>query len=89
MEFRTAPSLNWLKSHLRDRDLTTSSGHIILGKSARGLHKVQSGERINIKFNGKTAVQCNISPSTNKLKNLTHTLYGVHQTLGSILPSFF
>ena len=89
MEFRTASSLNWLKSHLRKRNLMISAGYIILGGTALGLHRVQSGQRNNIKFNGKTAVRCNISSSTNYLKNLPHTLYEVHQNLGLILPSFF
>lgn len=61
----------------------------MLGGTALGLHRVQSGQRNNIKFNGTTAVQCNISSSRNYLKDLTHTLYEVHQNLGSILPSFF
>ena len=58
-------SLNWLENHLRDYDLTVTTGNIILGGTALSLHKVQSGDRIKVKINGKTAVQCTIAPSTN------------------------
>ena len=55
----------WLENHLRDHDLTLTTGNIILGGTALSLHKVQSGDRIKVKINGKIAVQCNIAPSTN------------------------
>jgi len=42
-----------------------ATGNIILGGTALSLHKVQSGDRIKVKINGKTAVQCTIAPSTN------------------------
>ncbi len=58
-------SLNWLENHLRDYDLTVTTGNIILGGTALSLHKVQSGDRIKVKINGKTAVQCTIAPSIN------------------------
>jgi 2-keto-4-pentenoate hydratase len=58
-------SLNWLENHLRDYDFTMTKGNIILGGTALGLHKVQSGDRIKVKINGKTAVQCTIALSTN------------------------
>ena len=58
-------SLNWLENHLKDRDLKVTTGDIILGGTALSLHKVQSGDRIKVKINGKTAVQCTIAPSTN------------------------
>ena len=90
MKVRTASSLNWLKRRFKKNlNLMISAGYIMLGGTALGLRRVQSGQRNNIKFNGKTAVRCNISSSTNYLKNLTHTLYEVHQNLGLILPSFF
>ena len=65
MENGPQSSLNWLENHLRDYDLTVTTGNIILGGTALSLHKVQSGDRIKVKINGKTAVQCTIVPSTN------------------------
>ena len=58
-------SLNWLENHLKDHDLMLTTGDIILGGTALSLHKVQSGDRIKVKINGKTVVQCTIAPSTN------------------------
>jgi len=58
-------SLDWLENHLGDHDLKLKTGGIILGGRARRLHKVQSGDRIKVKINGKIAVQCTIAPRTN------------------------
>jgi 2-keto-4-pentenoate hydratase len=58
-------SLDWLEKHLGDHDLKLATGDIILGGTALSLHKVQSGDRIKVKINGKIAVQCTIAPRTN------------------------
>ena len=65
MENGPESSLKWLKRHLREHDTMVVTGDIILGGTALSLHKVQSGDRINVKINGKIAVQCTIAPSTN------------------------
>ena len=65
MENGPESALKWLKRHLREHDTMVVTGDIILGGTALSLHKVQSGDRINVKINGKIAVQCTIAPSTN------------------------
>ena len=54
-------SLHWLKNHLADHDLNILSGNIILGGTALGLHKVQAGDRIDVKVDGERAVNCFIN----------------------------
>ena len=61
MEGGPVSSLHWLQNHLADHDLTILPGNIILGGTALGLHKVQPGDRINVKVDGKKAVNCLIS----------------------------
>jgi 2-keto-4-pentenoate hydratase len=51
-------SINWLKNHLSNHDLKMTSEHIILGGTALGLHKVQPGDCVEVKVDGKTAVRC-------------------------------
>jgi len=51
-------SLDWLEKHLRDRNLSVNGGDIILAGTALGLHKVKSGDRVNVKIYGEIAVQC-------------------------------
>jgi len=58
-------SFNWLKNHLKAHDLKVATGNIILGGTALGLHKVQSGDSVKVKINGNTAVQCTIASSKN------------------------
>ena len=65
MENGPQSSLDWLEKHLGDHDLKLATGDIILGGTALSLHKVQSGDRIKVKINGKIAVQCTIAPRTN------------------------
>ena len=65
MENGPQSSLDWLENHLGDHDLKVTTGDIILGGTALSLHKVQSGDRIKVKINGNSAVQCTIAPRTN------------------------
>jgi 2-keto-4-pentenoate hydratase len=65
MEGGPQSSLDWLENHLREHDLKIKPANIILGGTALGLHKVQYGDHIDLKSNGKIAVQCTIAPSTN------------------------
>ena len=58
MEGGPTSSLHWLKNHLADHDLKILPGNIILGGTALGLHKVQAGDRIDVKVGGKKAVIC-------------------------------
>ena len=51
-------SINWLKTHLSNHDLKMTADNIILGGTALGLHKVQPGDCVEVKVDGKTAVQC-------------------------------
>ena len=51
-------SLQWLEAHLVDHDLKLSLGNIILGGTALGIHTVKTGDRVDVKVDGKTAVQC-------------------------------
>ena len=55
-------SLNWLEAHLAEHKLKTSADNIILGGTALSLHRVQSGDRIEVKLDGKMAVHCLICP---------------------------
>jgi 2-keto-4-pentenoate hydratase len=50
-----------LKNHLADHDLEILPGNIILGGTALGLHKVQAGDRIDVKVDGEKAVNCFIN----------------------------
>jgi 2-keto-4-pentenoate hydratase len=61
MEGGPTSSLHWLKNHLADHDLKMLPGNIILGGTALGLHKVQPGDRIDVKVGGKKAVNCLIN----------------------------
>jgi len=61
MEGGPTSSLHWLKNHLADHDLKILPGNIILGGTALGLHKVQPGDRIDVKVDGKKAVNCLIN----------------------------
>jgi 2-keto-4-pentenoate hydratase len=54
-------SLDWLEKHLRDRNLSVNGGDIILAGTALGLHKVKSGDQVNVKIDGKIAVQCTVA----------------------------
>jgi len=51
-------SINWLKTHLSNHDLKMTADNIILGGTALGLHKVQPGDCVEVKVDGKIAVQC-------------------------------
>ena len=51
----------WLEKHLRDRNLSVNGGDIILAGTALGLHKVKSGDRVNVKIDGEIAVQCTVT----------------------------
>jgi 2-keto-4-pentenoate hydratase len=51
-------STNWLKTHLSSHDLKMTADNIILGGTALGLHIVQPGDCVEVKVDGKTAVQC-------------------------------
>ena len=51
-------STNWLKTHLSNHDLKMTANNIILGGTALGLHKVQPGDCVEVKVDGKMAVQC-------------------------------
>ena len=51
-------SINWLKTHLSSHDLKITAHNIILGGTALGLHKVKLGDYVEVKVDGKTAVQC-------------------------------
>ena len=61
MEGGPTSSLHWLKNHLADHDLKILPGNIILGGTALGLHKVQPGDHIDVKVDGKKAVNCLIN----------------------------
>jgi 2-keto-4-pentenoate hydratase len=61
MEGGPTSSLDWLKNHLADHDLEILSGNIILGGTALGLHKVQAGDRIDVKVDGENVVNCFIN----------------------------
>jgi 2-keto-4-pentenoate hydratase len=50
-----------LKNHLVDHDLEILPGNIILGGTALGLHKVQAGDRIDVKVDGEKVVNCFIN----------------------------
>jgi len=54
-------SLYWLKNHLADHGLEILPGNIILGGTALGLHKVQAGDRIDVKVDGENVVNCFIN----------------------------
>ena len=58
MEGGPVSSLQWLEAHLLEYDLKTSPGNIILGGTALGIHTVKTGDRVDVKVDGKTAVQC-------------------------------
>ena len=47
-----------MKNTISDHDLKILPGNIILGGTALGLHKVQAGDRIDVKVGGKKAVNC-------------------------------
>ena len=66
MEDGPQSSLNWLENHLLGHNSRVATGDIILGGTALSLHKVQSGDRIKVKINGKIAVQCTIASRTNE-----------------------
>ena len=51
-------SINRLKTHLSNHDLKMTADNIILGGTALGLHNVQPGDYVEVKVDGKTAVQC-------------------------------
>jgi 2-keto-4-pentenoate hydratase len=51
-------SLDWLHSHLAEYNKKLSQGDIVLGGTALGLHRVQSGQSISVKVDGEVAVQC-------------------------------
>ena len=61
MEGGPVSSLHWLQNHLADHDLRILPGNIILGGTALGLHKAHPGDRINVKVDGKKAVNCFIN----------------------------
>jgi 2-keto-4-pentenoate hydratase len=61
MEGGPISSLHWLKNHLVDHDLEILPGNIILGGTALGLHKVQAGDRIDVKVDGEKVVNCFIN----------------------------
>ena len=61
MEGGPTSSLHWLKNHLVDHDLEILPGNIILGGTALGLHKVQAGDRIDVKVDGEKVVNCFIN----------------------------
>ena len=61
MEGGPTSSLHWLKNHLADHDLEILPGNIILGGTALGLHKVQAGDRIDVKVDGEKVVNCFIN----------------------------
>ena len=61
MEGGPTSSLHWLKNHLADHDLEILPGNIILGGTALGLHKVQAGDRIDVKVDGENVVNCFIN----------------------------
>ena len=46
------------ENHLADHDLKILPGNIILGGTALGLHKVQAGDRVDVKVDGEKAVNC-------------------------------
>ena len=56
-------SLNWLQKHLIDHDLKLSAEDIILGGTALGLYPVQPGDKIDVKVNKPSAVECVINSS--------------------------
>ena len=65
MEGGPQSSLNWLERHLYDHELKITTGDIVLGGTALGLHQVQPGDRIDVKINGQIVVQCTVAPSIN------------------------
>ena len=65
MEGGPQSSLNWLKRHLYDHELKITTGDIVLGGTALGLHQVQPEDCINVKINGQIVVQCTVAPSIN------------------------
>ena len=58
-------SLNWLEKHLSEHELKINKDDTILGGTALGLHRVQSGDCITVKINSEIAVQCTISQGVN------------------------
>ena len=65
MEGGPQSSLNWLKRHLYDHELKITTGDIVLGGTALGLHQVQPEDCIDVKINGQIVVQCTVAPSIN------------------------
>ena len=65
MEGGPQSSLNWLERHLYYHELKITTGDIVLGGTALGLHQVQPGDRIDVKINGQIVVQCTVAPSIN------------------------
>ena len=63
MEDGPQSSLDWLEKHLREHHLKIKAEDTILGGTALGLHRVQSGDHITVKINSEVAVQCTIAPS--------------------------
>ena len=56
-------SLNWLQKHLREHDLKLSAGDVVLVGTALGLYSVRSGDKIDVKVDGKSAVHCTVDTS--------------------------
>jgi 2-keto-4-pentenoate hydratase len=54
-------SRNWLNKHLINHNLKLVSGDIILGGTALGLYPVKPGDRITVRVNNQTAVQCEVN----------------------------
>ena len=65
MEGGPQSSLNWLERHLHDHELKITTGDIVLGGTALGLHQVQPEDCIDVKINGQIVVQCTVAPSIN------------------------
>ena len=58
MKCATKSYTNWLKTHLSNHDLKMTADNIIVGGTELGLHKVQPGDYVEVKVDGKIAVQC-------------------------------
>ena len=82
-------STNWLKTHLSNHDLKMTADNIILGGTALGLHKVQPGDCVEVKVDGKIAVQCFHQSKYYRLIYRTAFLCTRHHNLSLFCSYFF
>jgi 2-keto-4-pentenoate hydratase len=54
-------SLDWLRAHLAETDRTLLPDQIILTGTPLGLYPVRPGDRVGVRVDGKTGVECAVS----------------------------